>query len=155
MTPAVKLLDKAKVTYQLHNYQHQSSAQSYGLEAAEKLGIDSDKVFKTLVTEVDGNQLVVAIIPVSLKLSLKAVAKMARGKKAIMADPAKVQATTGYVLGGVSPFGQKKRLNTFIDNSAQAFETIFVSGGKRGLEIETCPATFEQVLNAKFGEITA
>lgn len=155
MTPAVKLLDKAKVTYQLHSYEHDVSTQNYGLEASEKLGIDSNKVFKTLVTEVDGKQLVVAIIPVSQKLSLKAVAKTIGGKKAVMAEPAKVQATTGYVLGGVSPFGQKKRLTTIIDNSAKAFNTIYVSGGKRGLEIETDTATFEQVLAAKFSDIAA
>ncbi|OKY25777.1 MULTISPECIES: Cys-tRNA(Pro) deacylase [Thalassotalea] len=155
MTPAVKLLDKAKINYQLHNYEHDASAQNYGLEASEKLGIDSNKVFKTLVTEIDNTQLVVAIIPVSKKLSLKAIAKAIGGKKAIMADPAKVQASTGYILGGVSPFGQKKRLKTVIDNSAKRFDTIYVSGGKRGLEIETCTATFEQILAAKFDDIAA
>ncbi|MDO6428233.1 Cys-tRNA(Pro) deacylase [Thalassotalea sp. 1_MG-2023] len=155
MTPAVKLLDKAKISYQLHSYEHDTCAQNYGLEASEKLGINSNKVFKTLVTEVDSKQLVVAIIPVSQKLSLKAVAKAIGGKKAIMAEPAKVQASTGYVLGGVSPFGQKKRLKTLIDKSAMAFDTIYVSGGKRGLEIETCTATFEQILAAKFYDIAA
>lgn len=150
MTPAVKLLDKLKITYQLHQYHHDESASSYGLEAAEKLSVDSRQIFKTLVVETEAHALAVGIVPVEMQLNLKAMAKALGCKKLTMADPKKVQSTTGYVLGGVSPLGQKRRLKTVIDDGAQKFSSMFISGGKRGLEIELAPADLAKVLGANF-----
>lgn len=155
MTPAVKLLDKLKVSYQLHQYHHDETAQSYGLEAAEKLAVDAEKIFKTLVIETDCKELAVAILPVEKQLNLKRIAKLLSCKKVSMADPKRVQTTTGYVLGGVSPLGQKKHLSTVLDNSANQFDSIFISGGKRGLEIELSPLDLIKVLNAKTNVISS
>lgn len=149
MTPAVKLLEKQKVLHTIHHYQHDENAKSYGLEAAEKMPVNPNRIFKTLVIESD-NKLAVCIVPVDQQLSLKLAAKALKMKKAHMAAAQKVENTTGYVLGGVSPLGQKKRLNTLIDISASSFETIFISGGKRGLEIEITPNDLLQLCNAKF-----
>lgn len=136
MTPAVNTAKKAKIAYTLHSYIHDPASASYGEEASEKLGISADRVFKTLVAQIDGRELVVAVIPVSSMLSMKQIAKAAGGKKAEMAKGADVERSSGYILGGVSPLGQKKRLRTFIDCSAENFPTIYVSAGRRGLEIE-------------------
>ncbi|MUK38927.1 Cys-tRNA(Pro) deacylase [Aliivibrio fischeri] len=155
MTPATKLLKKAKIEHQVLEYHHDPKAQAYGLEAAEKLGLDQKEVFKTLVVQVDEKELVVGIIPVADQLSMKLIAKAVKGKKAKMADPAVVQKTTGYVLGGVSPLGQKKRLKTVIDITAESLESIYVSGGKRGLDIGLAPKDLQQVLNAQFLDIKA
>ncbi|GEK12803.1 Cys-tRNA(Pro) deacylase [Aliivibrio fischeri] len=155
MTPATKLLKKAKIEHQVLEYHHDPKAQAYGLEAAEKLGLDQKEVFKTLVVQVDEKELVVGIIPVAEQLSMKLIAKAVKGKKAKMADPAVVQKTTGYVLGGVSPLGQKKRLKTVIDITAESLEIIYVSGGKRGLDIGLAPKDLQQVLNAQFLDIKA
>ncbi|MUL03666.1 Cys-tRNA(Pro) deacylase [Aliivibrio fischeri] len=155
MTPATKLLRKAKIEHQVLEYHHDPKAQAYGLEAAEKLGLDQKEVFKTLVVQVDEKELVVGIIPVAEQLSMKLIAKAVKGKKAKMADPAVVQKTTGYVLGGVSPLGQKKRLKTVIDITAESLESIYVSGGKRGLDIGLAPKDLQQVLNAQFLDIKA
>ena len=129
MTPAVTFAKKLKLDFELLEYQHDANAASFGLEAVEKLGLDEKSVFKTLVAELDTGELVVAIVPVSVNLNLKQLAKAAKAKKAKMAEPAKVERTTGYVLGGVSPLGQKKRLKTFIDTSAENLTTIYVSAG--------------------------
>jgi Cys-tRNA(Pro)/Cys-tRNA(Cys) deacylase len=153
MTPAIKLLDKLKVYYQLHQYIHDESAESYGLEAAEKLTVNAKKIFKTLVVETDNKTLAVAIVPVENQLNLKSLAKSLKCKKVSMADTKRVQSTTGYVLGGVSPFGQKKTLVTVIDESSQQFSTIFVSGGKRGLEIEISPSELVKVLKGTVAAI--
>lgn len=139
MTPAIKAAQKAKIRYTLHEYDHDPATESYGEEAVEKTGAAPGQVFKTLVVSLDGKELAVGIVPVSAMLGLKQVARAAGAKKAAMADKQLVQRTTGYVLGGVSPLGQKKRLKTFIDQSAEAFETVFVSAGRRGLEIELAP----------------
>ncbi|MFC4257520.1 Cys-tRNA(Pro) deacylase [Marinobacter lacisalsi] len=155
MTPAIDLARKAGIAHQLHEYDHDPKSESYGTEAAEKLGLDPDRVFKTLVVETDAGELVVAIVPVSTSLNLKRVAKAAGAKKVIMADKQKVQRTTGYVLGGVSPLGQKKALKTVIDESAQAFDTIHVSAGRRGLEIELAPADLTSLTRASFAVIRA
>lgn len=155
MTPAVKLLDKAKAKYQLHQYQHDANAESFGLEACEKLNLAPECVFKTLVTESQQGELVVAIVPVHLKLNMKQLAKASKSKSMTMAEAKKVQSTTGYVLGGVSPLGQKKRLSTFIDDSAKQQQTIYVSGGKRGLEIEIAPHTLAKLLNGHFAPLTS
>ena len=153
MTPAINLAKKHKISHQIHEYEHDDSAQSYGLEAAEKLGVDAQQVFKTLVVELDNKQLAVAILPVSATLSMKLMAKGVKAKKAMMADKDMVQRTTGYVLGGVSPLGQKKRLATVIDSSALKFSTIFVSAGRRGLEIELAVNDLKNLTNAKLVDI--
>lgn len=140
MTPAVDALARAGIAFELREYAHDPRATSYGLEAAEALGIDPDTVYKTLLAQVDGRELMVAIVPVATTLNLKALAKAAGAKRAEMAKPADAQRATGYVLGGISPFGQKKRLRTVIDDSVHALATVHVSGGRRGLEIALAPA---------------
>ena len=153
MTPAIDAVNKKNITYQVHEYMHSASSTSYGNEAAQKLGVSAERVFKTLVVSIDNNALVVAIIPVSAMLSMKLIAKAFNGKKATMALKADVERSTGYVLGGVSPLGQKKRLSTFIDTSAKEFTSIFVSAGKRGLEIELNPHDLQQLTQAKLADI--
>ncbi len=153
MTPAINLAKKAKVQHTIHQYQHDSTAESYGGEAAEKLGVDEARVFKTLVVELDNGSLAVAVLPVSAMLSMKLMATACKVKKASMAQQAAVHRSTGYVLGGVSPLGQKKRLKTIIDKSALALDTIYVSAGKRGLEIELSAHDLAKLLNADFSEI--
>jgi Cys-tRNA(Pro)/Cys-tRNA(Cys) deacylase len=154
MTPAINAAKRANVEFSTLSYEHDPQAASYGLEAAQKLNIDPQSVYKTLVTDCDG-QLVVAIIPVVEKLSLKQVAKAAKAKKASMADPALVAKKTGYVMGGVSPLGQKSRLTTIIDNQAQTLVTMYVSAGKRGLEIALSPQSLRQLTQATFADICA
>ena len=155
MTPAINLVKKRKISHKIHEYTHDSNAESYGAEAAEKMGVSESQVFKTLVAKLDGKTLAVGIVPVSSTLSLKQLAKAAGGKKAAMADPAEGERSSGYVLGGVSPLGQKKLLKTIIDKSAQEFETIFVSAGKRGLEIELAPEDLAGLLRGEFASIAA
>ena len=139
MTPAIDAVRKAKIAYKIHEYAHDSSSESYGFEAAEKLDVAAARVFKTLVVSLDNKALAVAVIPVSSRLSMKLVAKAAGAKKATMAAQADVERSTGYVLGGVSPLGQKKRLKTLINASAKDNATVYVSAGRRGLEIELSP----------------
>ena len=133
-TPAIVAAERAGIAFTVHEYAHDPKAASYGLEAAEKLGVDPARVFKTLVADVDG-VLTVAIVPVETQLDLKAL-----GKRVTMADPKLAERTTGYVAGGISPLGQRKQLPTVIDESALGFETVYVSAGRRGLEIELAPA---------------
>jgi len=154
MTPAIKQCQQHKIAFQLHQYQHQANASSYGLEAAEKLGIDSSLVFKTLVVELDGSNLAVAIVPVDKQLNFKCLAKALKVKKAKMAQAKHVQASTGYVLGGVSPLGQKKQLPTVIDESSLQFDTIYISGGKRGLEIELTANDLAKLIKGTFAKLT-
>ncbi|ADV87309.1 Cys-tRNA(Pro) deacylase [Vibrio vulnificus] len=155
MTPAINLAKKKKVPHTIHEYQHDPRATSYGLEAAEVLGQDPKKVFKTLLFCLNGEakNLAVAIIPVDQKLNLKLAAKAANGKKADMADPEIAQKTTGYVVGGISPLGQKKALPTFLHISAEQQETICVSAGKRGLEIELAPKDLLMLTRGHFAEL--
>ncbi|HEY8568992.1 Cys-tRNA(Pro) deacylase [Microbulbifer sp.] len=153
MTPAINSASKAKISYHIHEYTHDPAAESYGLEAAEKLGLDPKKVFKTLVVSLDGKSLAVAILPVETQLSMKLIAKAAGAKKAAMADKNDVMRSSGYVLGGVSPLGQKKPLPTFLHNSAEAQPTIFVSAGRRGLEIELAPLDLLQLTRGRFAEL--
>lgn len=155
MTPAINALIKAKLAFTVHEYEHQQGCESYGLEAANKLGLDAQLVFKTLVVRVDSKQLVVAIIPVSSQLSMKLIAKSANAKKATMANSNDVQRATGYQLGGVSPIAQKRRLITFIDNSAENLEKMYVSGGQRGLDVELAPNHLQQLTDASFVNLTA
>jgi len=138
-TRAVEVLDRAGVRYTTHEYQAGDSDLSYGEAVAEALGVDPERLFKTLVAEVDGNP-IVGIVPVSGRLSLKRLAKAAGGKRAEMADPATAQRLTGYVVGGISPFGQKRHLPMFVDSTVDAYETVYVSAGKRGLQVEVTPA---------------
>ena len=153
MTPAINQLNKLKLAYKTHQYTHEPSAKSYGLEAAEKLNINAEFVFKTLVVEVDNSYLAVAVIPVNKQLNLKKLAKTLKAKKIKMADVNKVQNSTGYLLGGVSPLGQKKALTTVLDKSAEALNTIFVSGGMRGLVIELPPQHIVLSLLASYADI--
>ncbi|MCG9633490.1 Cys-tRNA(Pro) deacylase [Vibrio sp. Isolate30] len=155
MTPAINLAKKKKVTHTIHQYDHDPSHDSYGLEAVEALGQDPKKVFKTLLFCLNGvaKDLAVAVIPVDQKLNLKLAAKAAKGKKAEMANPDIAQKTTGYVVGGISPLGQKKALPTFIHSSAEPQETICVSAGKRGLEIELAPSDLATLTRAQFVDL--
>lgn len=153
MTPAINAARRAKIAHQVHEYDHDPGTESYGVEAAEKLGLPENRVFKTLVVTVDGKELVVGVLPVSSMLSMKALAKALGAKKAAMAKPADVERVTGYVLGGVSPLGQKKRLVTIIDASAQTFPTIYVSAGRRGLQIELDPQDLKKLTGGSYADI--
>lgn len=154
MTPAIKQLEAADVAHRVLRYEHTTAHSDYGVDASEQLGVSATRVFKTLVAETDTHEMVVAIVPVSGRLHMKSLAAAAGAKKAYMADGDRVQKATGYVLGGVSPLGQKKRLRTFIDHSATEFETIYVSGGRRGLEIELTADALAGSLHASFNAIT-
>lgn len=153
MTPAITLLNTKGICHQVHEYEHDPSHQSYGEEAAQKLNVEPGRVFKTLVVKLNTGELAVAIIPVTHQLCLKQLAKALNTKKVEMAPTTEVARATGYVLGGVSPFGQKKRLRTIIHHSALEWATVFVSGGKRGLEIELAPQVFNALLNAEFHRV--
>lgn len=137
-TPATVALTRAGVPFTVHIYDHSPGAASYGEEATTALGVPAERVFKTLLADIDGT-LTVAVVPVAGKLDLKALAAAVGGKRAAMADPSAAERTTGYVVGGISPLGQKKRLTTVVDASARTHETVFVSAGKRGLEVELTP----------------
>lgn len=142
-TPAVRALEAAGVAHTLHPYEHDPAAESYGGEAAEVLGVDPERVLKTLLAQTDlprDHGLVVAVVPVSGLLDLKALAAAVGAKKAVMAEPALAERTTGYVVGGISPLGQKRALTTVVDSSALEHATVLVSGGRRGLDVELAPA---------------
>ncbi len=151
-TPATVALTAAGVPFTVHSYDHDPSHPSYGEEAAEAMGVSPDRVFKTLVAEVDGT-LTVAVVPVAGQLDLKALASAAGGKRAAMADPALAERTTGYVRGGISPLGQRKKLPTVVDESALLHETICVSAGRRGLEIELTPTDLTNLTSATLAPI--
>jgi len=141
MTPAIETARQAGIAYRTHEYRHDPRATSYGIEAAEKLGITPERVFKTLLVALDGDnkRLAVGVVPVNGQLDLKALAKACGAKKATMAEPAEAQRVTGYLVGGISPLGQKRRLPLRLDESALTFDTIYASAGRRGLEIELTP----------------
>jgi len=149
MTPAVVAAQRAGIPFTLHEYEHDPEASSYGLEAAEKTGVDPARVFKTLVVAQDG-KLSVAIVPVAAQLDLRAL-----GKRAALADRAAAERATGYVLGGISPLGQRKRLPTVVDDSALGHETIFVSAGRRGLELELAPGDLVTLTGARVAAVAS
>ena len=154
MTPAINDLERAGIAFSVHEYERGDDLHDFGLEAAAKLGLDPDQVFKTLLVTVDGDQ-AVAIVPVSTKLALKAVGRALAAKRVEMCDPAVAERITGYVRGGISPFGQKKRLPTVVDEMATVFDVIYVSGGKRGLDIGVAPADLIDHLDAVVADIAA
>ena len=155
MTPAIKLLDRQKISYQLREYDVEENQSGYGVAAAIALGQDTSRVFKTLLAVVDGNERkpVVAIVAVADQLDLKNLATITGGRKAAMADSNLAERATGYVVGGISPLGQRRQFTTVIDKSALEFETIYISGGKRGLQIEIDPADLQNLTSAETGHI--
>ena len=151
-TPATVALVRAGIPYTAHAYEHDPRATSFGLEAAQALGLDPDEVFKTLLAMVDGRA-VVGIVPVSGSLDLKALAAAAGGRRAEMADAATAQRLTGYVLGGISPIGQKRPLPTFVDDTAEVLDTVYVSGGRRGFDIGLAPADLLAITGGAYAAI--
>lgn len=151
-TPATAVLHRAGVAYQLHPYVHDAGTRRYGEEAATALGVHPARIFKTLLADL-GVELVVAVVPVDRQLDLKALARLLGAKTATMADPAAVTRSTGYVLGGISPLGQRAALRTVVDASAAEFTTIYVSAGRRGLQLELAPAHLVRVTAAVSGAV--
>ncbi len=139
MTPAIKLLDQAGMAYQLHTYEHDAACTDFGLEAAQKLGVDPQRMFKTLVVRSDAGTLAMALVSVQNKVDLKKLAHALGSKKADLADPTLAEKTTGYVVGGISPLGGRKQLPTLIDQGIGQHATIYISAGKRGLQLELSP----------------
>jgi Cys-tRNA(Pro)/Cys-tRNA(Cys) deacylase len=153
-TPATALLTKERVVHTLHPYDHDPRAQAYGDEAAAALGIDPERIFKTLIATVDG-KLACAVVPVAARLDLKGFAAALGGKRAELADPAAAARATGYVVGGISPIAQKTRLRVVVDESASGFDTVYVSAGQRGLQVELRPADLVRVTGARLAPISA
>jgi Cys-tRNA(Pro)/Cys-tRNA(Cys) deacylase len=151
-TPATVALTRAGIPFTTHPYEHDPAAPSYGMEAAEALGLDPDRVLKTLFVDVDG-RLVVGIVPVSRQLDLKAVAAAAGGKRATMADPLVAERATGYVVGGISPLGQKRAHPTVLDESALSHDSVYVSGGRRGLDLGLAPQDLVRLTQARVAPI--
>lgn len=151
-TPATALLTKSKVPYSLHTYEHRDGVDSFGAEAAAALGVDPLRMFKTLIVTMDGC-LQCAVVPVARHLDLKALARVAGGKKAAMADAIAAQRATGYVLGGISPLGQRSRLPITVDASVRDFPTVYFSAGRRGLQIELAPADLVRLTGAAVAAI--
>jgi len=154
MTPTVRLLLKQGIKHRTHAYTHDPEHPSFGLEASEKLGVASTRVFKTLIVAMGSGSFCVAIIPTSATLNLKRAAQCAQVKKVSMAARADAERVTGYTLGGISPLGQKRALPTMIDQSALDFTTIYVSAGRRGLEIEISPRDLQSLTNATYAQLT-
>ena len=153
-TPATAALTAAGIPFTEHAYAHDPGVAAFGLEAAAALGVEPDRVFKTLLADVDG-RLVVGIVPVTGKLDLKRLAASVGGKRAAMADPALAERRTGYVVGGISPIGQKTAHPTVIDETAQLFDTVFVSGGRRGFDLELSPSDLAAATSGLFADIAA
>ena len=157
MTPAVQLLKKQKIAFTLHEYEVEMSGSGYGNAVAQYLGVEENRLFKTLIITMDDqhSKLAMAIVPVAFNLNLKAAAKALGWKKAQLADPQKAQKVTGYVVGGISPLGQKQRLAAVLDRSSEQLESIFFSAGKRGLQIEMHPAELSKLIKAELADIQA
>ena len=151
-TPATLLLQREGVAHTVHGYEVDASAHSYGEAAAAALGIEPERMLKTLLAEVDG-RLVCGVVPVSGSLDLKALAVAVGGKRGAMADPAAAERATGYVVGGISPLGQRSRLPTVVDETAELFDTVFVSGGRRGLSLELAPADLVRLTSAVVADV--
>lgn len=151
-TPATLALSALGITFIEHEYEHDAAITSFGREAASVLGVVPERVFKTLVADVDGT-LVVAIVPVSRRLDLKTLAAVLDAKKAMMADPARAERRTGYVVGGISPIGQKTDLRTVLDETAELFDSVFVSGGRRGFDVELAPHDLVRATAARLAPI--
>lgn len=151
-TPATVALERGGVAFTVHTYEHDPAATSYGAEAADALGLDPRAVLKTLLADVDGD-LVVAVVPVAGQLDLKALASTVRGKRASMADVAVAERTTGYVVGGISPLGQRRRLPTVVDATALEHDEVYVSGGRRGFDLGLAPADLVRLLDATVAHI--
>ncbi len=151
-TPATVALTTAGIAFTAHSYAHDPGNSNYGLEAATALGLDPDRVFKTLLADVDG-ALVVGIVPVTSKLDLKALAATVGGKRADMAEPKLAERRTGYVVGGISPIGQKNAHPTVLDEAAELYDTIYVSGGRRGLDLEIAPGDLVRATSAIVADI--
>lgn len=152
-TPATLALTRAGIAFTLHEYDHDPRAGSYGLEAAAALGLDPDQVFKTLLADLDGS-LVVAVVPVSGMLDLKALARALDGSRAAMADPKAAERATGYVTGGISPIGQKRALRTVVDESALLYDEVYVSAGRRGLDLGIAPADLVEATGAITADVS-
>lgn len=154
MTPATKALETAAIAFDIVEFDHDPSSADYGNEAAVAAGVDGSQIFKTLLAELGDGEIVVAVIPVVCMLDLKAVARAAVSKRAAMANPAVAERRTGYVVGGISPFGQRQRHRTFVDESAELYNTVYVSGGRRGLEVVVTPRAFVRLLGATIADLT-
>jgi len=153
MTPAIRLLQREQVAFTTHAYDHDPDADSFGAEAAEKLGVDLGRVFKTLVCQAEGVGLFQVLVPVAARLDLKKLARALEVKKADLADGGVAERTTGYVLGGICPLGGRKALPTWIDASVSALPSVYVSAGRRGLEIELAPADLIRLTGASVAEL--
>jgi Cys-tRNA(Pro)/Cys-tRNA(Cys) deacylase len=153
-TPATALLAREKIGFTLHPYEHDPRAEAYGEEAAAALGVEPARIFKTLIASVDG-KLACAVVPVAGRLDLKGFAAALGAKRAELAEPTAAARATGYVVGGISPIGQKMRLRVVVDTSASGFETVFVSAGKRGLQVELTPDDLVRVARAQLAPIVA
>jgi Cys-tRNA(Pro)/Cys-tRNA(Cys) deacylase len=154
VTPAVVALEAAGIPYTVHDYDRGDDLRDFGREAAEALALPFEQVFKTLVVDADG-ELVVAVVPVSCQLSMKRIAAAAGAKKAVMCAPERAERSSGYVVGGISPIGQRRRLRTVLDETVELFEQVYVSGGKRGMDIGLAPTDLAAVLDAVIAPITA
>ncbi len=154
MTPAIRMLEAAGIDHRVHEYERGADLRDFGREAAAALGLPEDQVFKTLVVDL-GDELAVAVVPVSCRLSLRRVAAALGAKRAAMCDPERAARSTGYVVGGISPLGQKRRLRTVLDESAELFDTIFVSGGRRGLDVELSPQALVAALDALVADVSS
>ncbi len=156
MTPAIALLEREGVAFAVYEYDRGDELRDFGREAAEALGLPYDQVFKTLLVNVDADRdPVVVVVPVSCMVSMKLVAAAVGGKKAAMCDPADAERITGYVVGGISPLGQRKTLRTVLDETVELFDSVYVSGGRRGLDVALDPADLARLLDATVAPITA
>ena len=155
MTPAIALVKKMRINHAVHSYSHDPRTASYGLEAAEQLGLAAERVYKTLLVSTENAELLVALVSVNAQLNLKALAAAAKVKKVEMADPQRAQRSSGYLVGGISPLAQKKALRTFVDRSAAEHATIYVSAGRRGLEVELSADDLLALTHGQFAEIAS